>query len=76
MELMCLQQRKMDTDDVCIYLSCFIGKDGPTGELVSIIINGEIVEVTAQDSTIYTVYELPEQTFTGKIEVLFKNITT
>lgn len=43
--------------------------NGSTGELVSIIIDGDIVEVTAQDSTIYAVYELPEQINTGKIEV-------
>ena len=43
--------------------------NGSTGELVSIIIDGELVEITTQNSTIYAVYELPEQIFTGKIEV-------
>lgn len=45
---------------------------GSTGELLSIIIDGQIVEVTAQDSTIYAVYELPEQSLTGKIELSSK----
>lgn len=40
-----------------------------TGELLSIIIDGQIVEVTTQNSTIYAVYELPDQRLTGKIEL-------
>lgn len=43
-----------------------------TGELLSIIIDGQIIEITTQNSTIYAVYELSEQILTDKIELCFK----
>ena len=38
-------------------------------EDISIIIDHNIVEITSQNSTLYFVYELPEQPVVGKIEV-------
>lgn len=35
----------------------------------SLLIDETIIELTAQNSTIYIVYELPEQPLTGKIEL-------